>query len=309
MISVAITGGTGFVGSALVEAHLRRGDRVRVLTRRPGAEPRGSIPVDGDLATGVPSAFADGADVVYHLAAELGDPTRMMEVNVRGTQRLLDEAAGRCGRWVQLSSVGVYGPPREGAPIDEGTEPRPSNDYERTKLEADRLVEGTCSARACPWGILRPSNIVGRGMRNRSAAALVRAIVRGRFAFVGRHDAVSTYIHVDDVVHALLLMAGAPSGTVVNVSSDCEWTALVARICHRARCRPPRLRVPVGIAWPAATVLGLLPRSPLTPSRVESLARRTGYSTGRAQALLGFVPSKPMPEGFDDVIDSVLSSQ
>jgi len=98
MITVAITGGTGFIGRLLVEAHLQRGDRVRVLTRTLGSQPFGTVPFAGDLGLSVPIAFADGADVVYHLAAEMADAARMQHVNVQGTQRLLGAAMGRCGR-------------------------------------------------------------------------------------------------------------------------------------------------------------------------------------------------------------------
>ncbi len=307
MITVAITGGTGFIGSALVQAHLRRGDRVRVLTRRPGSHPHGTVAFEGDLAEPVPIGFVDGADIVYHLAAEMENPKRMHLVNVRGTQRLLHAAVGRCGRWVQLSSIGVYGPPMRGGETTELTEPRPADAYEASKLEADRAVQEACAPTGHPWAILRPSITVGASMRNPSAFALVRAIMDGRFFFIGSRAAVSTYIHVGDVVTALRLLANAPSGTVVNLSSDCAWTSLVARICERARCRMPRIRVPAALALTLARTLGSLPGFPLTASRVEALARLGGYPDLRAKTLLGFRPAYPMPAGFDEITDAVLA--
>ena len=307
MITVAITGGTGFIGRLLAEAHLKRGDRVRVLTRRLGSQPFGTTPFAGDLASSVPIAFADGADVVYHLAAEMADAARMRRVNVQGTQRLLDSAMGRCGRWVQLSSVGVYGVPTRGEDITELTKPEPTNAYEASKLEADRAAEQTCANAGCDWCILRPSNVIGASMRNQSAFALVRAIMAGRFAFIGPRHAVSTYIHAGDVVAALQLLVGAPSGTIVNVSSDCPWTTLVQRICDRANCQRPRIRLPLPLARLLARTMGALPVFPLTPSRVESLARVGGYPDTHARNLLGYRPARPMPEGFDEVTDAVSS--
>jgi nucleoside-diphosphate-sugar epimerase len=144
-------------------------------------------------------------------------------------------------------------------------------------------------------------------MRNRSAFALVQAIVNGRFVYVGARDAVSTYIHVEDVVGALLCMAHAASGTIVNVSSDCPWTGLVQRICERARCKEPQIRIPEGVAQVAARLFGVLPRFPLTSSRVESLARRGGYPCDAARRILGFAPSRPMPQGFDEITDAVIA--
>ncbi len=308
MITVAITGGTGFIGRALVDAHRQRGDRVRVLTRRPGAEPGGAVAFEGDLAGIVPPAFADEADVVYHLAAEIHDASRAREINTEGTRRLLRTAMGRCGHWVQLSSVGVYGPPRNGLPIDERSAPCPASAYEHSKLEADLAVQRTCIEAGCSWGIVRPSNVVGASMRNQSAFALVRSILQGRFAFVGSRRAVSTYIHVEDVVRALIMTATAPDGTIVNVSSDCLWTSLVERICVRSRCPAPRVRMPETLARALACTVGRIPGFPLTISRIEALARTSGYPTELARQLLGFTPTRPMPEGFDDVTDAVVSS-
>jgi nucleoside-diphosphate-sugar epimerase len=309
MTTAAITGGTGFIGRALAEALVIRGDRVRVLTRRPGSQPRGAIAFEGDLASTVPEAFADGADVVFHLAAEIRDTARMHEVNVRGTERLLKASVGRCGRWIQLSSVGVYGPPLQGEDITESTFPRPANAYERSKLEADRAVERDCSSAGCPWGVLRPSNVVGRTMRNESAFALVRAIVGGRFIYVGSRDAMSTYVHVADVVGALLAIASAPAGTIANLSSDCTWTHLVKRICERAGCREPRLRLPATCARLVTRTLGVIPGFPLTQSRIDALSRIGGYPIGAALAMPGFRVARPMPEGFDEVIDTALRTR
>jgi nucleoside-diphosphate-sugar epimerase len=307
LTTVAITGGTGFIGRALVDCHLQHGDRVRLLTRRPDAAPNGTIPFEGDLTRSVPSAFADGADVVYHIAAELHDRSRMEEVNVRGTSRLLKAAVGRCGRWVQLSSVGVYGPPDRGEDITESTRPRPANHYERTKLQADQMVERLCRDAACPWVILRPSNVVGATMRNQSAFGLVKSVVSGRFVFVGSRDSMSTYVHVEDVVAALRALACAPSETIINLSSDCPWQQLVERICVRARCAPPRVRVPFMLARAISRTLGRIPGFPLSPTRFDALARRGGYPVHAALRLPGFRLKRPMPEGFDEITDRALT--
>ncbi len=306
MSTIAITGGTGFIGRALVSAHLLRGDRVRVLTRRPGSEPPGSIPFLGNLSTIPPVDFIDGADIVYHLAAELREPTAMHAVNVVGTGRLLAAAAGRFGAWVQLSSVGVYGPGMPGVPITESTQPAPASAYERSKLAADQLVARVCSGMGARWCIVRPSTVIGADMRTQSARSLARAVIGRRFFYIGAPDAVCTFIHVDDVVRALMAASAAPRGTMVNLSSDCAWTALVTRICERARRKPPRLRMPVGLARPLARVIGRLPGVPLTGSRVDSLSRRGGFPTDLAQELIGFRPSRPMPQGFDEITDQVL---
>ena len=112
--TVAITGGRGFIGRRLVARHVALGDRVRVLARGVADPPWGGDVeiLSGDLTSSEPERlqrFAQGADALYHCAAERQDASRMSAVNVEGTRRLLAAAAGNIGRWVQLSSLGVYG--------------------------------------------------------------------------------------------------------------------------------------------------------------------------------------------------------
>lgn len=109
---VGITGASGFVGSALLRRHVDAGDVVRCLSRRPKAVSHSGVQVfEGNLERpdDALARFSDGLDVLYHCAAEVRDVRRMQAVNVEGVRALLRAAAGRIGRWVQLSSVGVYG--------------------------------------------------------------------------------------------------------------------------------------------------------------------------------------------------------
>src|SRR5688572_24199991 len=110
---VAVTGGTGFVGRRLVRELVARGDAVRVLTRdaaRAAGLPPSVQVCAGDLASGtVPGAFLEGVEVLFHLAGEIKRPAAMRSLHVDGTRALAAAAAHRIKRWVQLSSVGVYG--------------------------------------------------------------------------------------------------------------------------------------------------------------------------------------------------------
>ncbi len=146
---VAITGGTGFIGRKLVLRHLAQGDEVRVLSRRPAGEAGLPDAVDihrGDLAgaMGNLQSFVAGVDVLYHCAGEILDSSRMHAIHVAGTRKLVDAAAGQVGHWVQLSSVGAYGPISQGV-ITETTSENPLGVYEATKAESDRLVSAAAA--------------------------------------------------------------------------------------------------------------------------------------------------------------------
>jgi len=308
-LKVAVTGGTGFIGRTLVRTLLKGGNEVRVLSRRPvdtTSTFQGARWYQGDFRHPIGPAFLNGVDTLYHLAAELTNSAQMEAVNVQGTANLLT-AAKRAGvrRWIQLSSVGVYGPPTS-LIVKEGTTPKPANKYERTKLASDRLVDEACRRSNMENVILRPSNIIGADMKNGSFFALVKAVSRGRYFFIGPRGAIATYVHVEDVVRALVACQEAVKGSIYNLSSDCTWEALIERIASVVGVRSPRIRIP---AAPLRLVIGALEahmRAPLTSGRLASLTNRSRYSSDRIVQELGFAFAKPMPEGVEDVVRASL---
>jgi len=227
-MDVAITGGTGFIGRALVLRHIASGDTVRVLSRRPSNQTQFSDPVrvySGDLSSECDPAllldFVQGADVVYHCAGEIAHESRMRSLHVGGTQRLIQAASGEIGHWVQLSSVGAYGPYRDGA-VTEETPLRPVGLYETTKVESDQAVQQAARQGAFSCTILRPSTVFGAGMRNQSLRQMTVMINRGFFFFIGRKGASANYIAADNVVEALVRCGCMPQakGRIYNLS-DC----------------------------------------------------------------------------------------
>jgi nucleoside-diphosphate-sugar epimerase len=144
-MKVAITGGTVFIGQSLVLRHVAVGDEVRVLSRRSSNQtgfPDAVKVYSVDLVSAGNSAslshFVEGADVVYHCAGEINDASRMRSLHIDGTRKLIQAASGNIGHWVQLSSVGAYGPCRRGV-VTEETLLRPSGVYETSKAKSDQL--------------------------------------------------------------------------------------------------------------------------------------------------------------------------
>jgi len=309
---VAITGANGFVGGEIARMHSERGDEVRALSRR-GSGSSDALATalswhTADLANDdrrtedTLRRFVDGADIVYHAAAELAAPTRMHATNVEGTIRLARAALGRSGAFLHLSSVGVYGPGR-GRRIDERTPPAPVNPYERSKALADAELTRLATESGLDLRILRPSNVIGARMVNGSFRALVDAVRRGRFIEIVSEGAMSTYVDVRDVARAAQLVATQPSarGRIYDVSCDCPWTDLLRAIEDAVGARRRSMRAPL-LPMRALARIGDLARLagfrrvPLTTSRLEALISRTSYPSTRLREELGFAFERPMPD-------------
>ena len=302
---VAITGGTGFVGRHLVGRHVALGDEVRYLTRSTSktAVP-GAKPVVGDLRSGVGlKSFVAGTDVLYHCAAELNDSSRMDEVNVQGTRRLLESLQRDVGVWVQLSSTGVYGPKRCGVVEDPGPL-APVNPYELSKASADSLVHNAAH-RGLGSVIVRPSNVYGPDMTNQSLFHMIRMVDRGLFFFIGSPGATANYVHVENVVDALMLAAGSPlpeNGRAYIVSDHCTMEEFVAMIAEALGRKPPRLRLPEGPVRLAARLCEGIPGFPLTTSRIDALTNRVVYSSRRIEEELGYRHRITMADGIGELV-------
>jgi nucleoside-diphosphate-sugar epimerase len=299
---VGITGASGFIGSALAQRHAYAGDQVRCLTRSPARRAgAGTANIVADLAAPDDRLrrFADGLDVLYHCAAELRDPSRMIAVNVEGTRALIEAAAGGIGRWVQLSSVGIYGPRRSGVIVEE-TPTAPAGAYEQSKAVADTLVLEACANdRLGSAVVVRPSIVFGDGMRNRSIAQWADVIERGRFFFIGPPGASANYVDVSNVVDALILCAVAPEahGRVYNLSDWCTVEAFVDAIAAAIGRPRPWLRLPERPVRAAVRGVSRVTTLPLTDARIDALVSRCRYSTARIERELGYRLAVPIADG------------
>lgn len=290
-MKVAITGGSGFLGRRLAAAHLQRGDEVRLLSRgRKDGQGDDGRWFQGDLsAEGDFRAFVDGVDILYHCAGELRDESRMAALHVDGTRRLIEAASGRIGRWVQLSSVGVYGA-RGAVSVTEDAPLNPANHYEKTKADSDRLVLAAAASQSFPLVILRPSIVFGPGMPNRSLHQLAGMIRRKLFFFIGPPGASANYVPVDNVIDALLACGEHPAapGKVYNLSAWTTMENFVAALAGAMKVPVPTLRLPLLPMKLLAAVAERVPGSPLSRARVEALSSRTRFPDDKIRRELGF---------------------
>jgi nucleoside-diphosphate-sugar epimerase len=307
---VAVTGGTGFIGKRLVERLIERGDVVRLLTRQPVLPERRPLleTYECDLLTasvGDLAPILQGVDVFYHCAGQLKDERTMKVLHVDATRNLIEAASGSIGHWVQLSSVGVYGSVRKGIVTEESVL-NPCGEYEVTKAGSDLLVIDAANNGSFSCSILRPSNVYGAGMNNRSLYSLVEVIRRGWFFFIGKPGASANYIHVENVIDALVLCGTEKqaAGQTYNLSDQRTMEQFIGIIATALGKPKPRIRLP---EWPvriSARLLGGITALPLTEARVDALAGRATYSSEKIEQELGYTHRVSMEDGLNQFVMS-----
>jgi uncharacterized protein (TIGR01777 family) len=243
-VRILVTGGTGFIGSALVRALHERGDGVTVVSRTPG---EGAVPWEAV------EKEVERADVVVHLAGEPLTDARWTEARlelIRSSRvdrtahlaRAIAAASHKPGVFVSGSAVGIYGMLLDDRVLDEGS---PSDDDVLGRIGV-AWEAAADPARAAGVRVVHPRiGIVfgpGGGALAKMAAPY-RWFVGGP---VGSGKQWVSWIHLRDVVRALLFLfdEATLTGPVNVVGPDPVTMDDLARAIGRALSRPAALRVP-----------------------------------------------------------------
>ena len=221
-----VTGGCGFVGSALCEALVKSGARVVVLDDLSLGNPRNFAPEVADeiQLERVDVRDADGVQrvmqqhrpaTVFHLAAIHfipacdADPTRAIAVNVEGTQNLLTACgAHQPARLVLASTAAVYAPSL--VPHRENDLLAPTDIYGLTKLWMEHAAELHHRRTGMPIGIGRLFNVIGRGETNpHLVPEIIAQALKTDILRLGNLTTRRDYIHVDDIAAGLTAIGDA----------------------------------------------------------------------------------------------------
>ena len=323
-MQILITGGGGFLGRAIVEQLLARGDAVRSVARGDYPELR-ALGVDthrGDLADPeVARRAVEGCDAVIHVAAKAGvwgDPDDYRRANVVATQNIVDACrAHGVGRLVYTSSPSVTfdGGDQEGVGNDVAYPESYLAHYPRTKAEGERLALAA-DGEALRVTALRPHLIYGPGDPHLIPRIVERARA-GKLPIVGDGENVVDLTYVDNAaaahVQALdaLEQPNGPAGNAYFVSDDAPvkiWSWL-NRLLERLDLPPVTKKVSPKLAYAGGSVMeGMWRALPLRGeprmTRFVALQLSTShwYDMGPAKRDFGYAPPVDPEEGFERLV-------
>lgn len=310
-MKILITGGTGFLGRALV-ARLAAEHSLRLLVR--STSNRDGFPPGVDFAEGDVTDRASleqavrGQDAMVHAAALvkiMAPRARFDAINVGGLENMLAAAAGEpgLGHLVYVSSFMALGP-TDGAPTGVLDESAPAsdrdwiNDYERTKTLADRKAREAI-LRGAPVSVVYPGVVYGPGELT-EGNILVRHILdlaHGRLpALLGEPQRRWNYAFVHDVADGIARVLAREPGERYVLGGDNATQARLYEIIGRlGGIDVPERRMPDWLATLAGGAMKLgakLTRGTpsLTPDLVEVYRHDWAYSSAHAEASLGYTP-------------------
>jgi len=307
-----VTGGSGFIGTALVDALVRAGHDVRIYDVRPSSA-FGDLMVQADVRDlDRLTEFMTGVDVVFHLAAEHRDDVRPVslyhDVNVGGAGNLA-QAAEACGveRIVFTSTVAVYG--LECGEADDTTPTAPFNEYGRSKLEAEQVLqEWAARDPDRTLAIVRPTVVFGENNRG-NVFTLIDQIRRRRFVMVGDGSNRKSMCYVGNLVPFLCRSLVVSGNSISNYVDKPDLTAdeLVTLIRAELNITGPLLRLPYWIGMAGGSVLDGLAtatnrRFPISRVRVKKFCASTQVSM---ESPGDFDPPFTLAEGIHRMIESL----
>lgn len=293
-----ITGGSGFLGQALMEALARRYDVCTLGRHTTGA----AVHIRADLGSEIPvlpdeffSLVVHNAGLAHHEALKKTDPDIFFRVNAAGTEHLL-QALSRLTRppacLVLISTVAVYGL-SEGHDIDEEHPFAATDDpYSLSKRKAEEFMLHYAAGKNIPCFIFRLPLVIGRNHKG-NMRKLVDAFRKGRYLSVKGNHARKSMVRADDVA-ALIAALPKGSGGIYNLSDGAghSLNEIETVLAHKTGTRP--LGIP-GILLQLAALAGSVIRVvwkgfPLSTGVYRKLTSTLTFSNARASQDLDWKP-------------------
>jgi dihydroflavonol-4-reductase len=316
---VLITGATGFIGRALMQACFQRQWDVRVLQHNRRLRGEATFKqkldiVEGDITD--PSSLEglfEGVDILFHCAAALGasilTENDFFRINAEGTKNVLQTAKDvSVSKIVHFSSAGVLGSVKKGEVAHEDYNLNPQNSYDRSKLEGENIARHFADE-GMDIVIVRPGWVYGPG--DRRTFKLLKAIAKKRFILVTKGETLQTPIYIDDLVDGAFLCAEKGQGGHIYHIAGSEVLPvknIVTTIASATGSKIPPISLPL---WPVKLFASAMEQSfallkkeaPLTRGKLSFFIHPKPLAIQKARQELGYNPEINFLEGISQTVE------
>ncbi|HYL67226.1 MAG TPA: NAD(P)-dependent oxidoreductase [Nitrosopumilaceae archaeon] len=241
-MEVLVTGGTGFIGSKLVDKLVNRGVSVTCLIRQGAISNPTAKTVTGDLTYPDFILPDEEYDVVYHLAAAWPgekDKKILRAVNYDGTVNLFSLLKEKTKFIVYVSGLGMFGNPGNNV-VDENSLIKPHTEYAKIRLEAQKFLESNCKELGIAFSVAYLGDVYGNGGWFKNI--LVERLKKGSFRIPGSGEYYRSFVHVDDVVSGLESIAeknAVNQSFVITDSMPVTFKDFVSLVCKELGIKEP----------------------------------------------------------------------
>jgi len=311
-MKVLVTGGTGSLGSVLVEDLLKKKYEVNVFARTKYESSSQNLhPFTGDITDKETAKEAvKGCEIIYHLAGLLSYSSPYQELyasNYLGTKNILEAAIeGGANRFIYCSTVGVIGDIQK-MPVDEAHPCNPDNNYSKTKYLAEQLVfENQDKIEVCA---IRPAPIYGP--KSKLFSELIKNIHLGKLSYIGTGGNKAHMANVHNVSYALQLAAlrkSAAGNKFIIADSEIKTAKEIYELLAKLLGISPKPPIPYWKAYLAALyyeanqkISGKQPK--LSRAYLKILTRDREYSIEKAKRVIDYHPRIGLEEGLKETVD------
>ncbi len=308
-----VTGATGFTGSHLCRALVKKGYSVTALVRKNSnleeLKKLGIQIVEGDLSD--PDSIrgkVKKVDIVFHIAAlyrqEGISKAMFFKVHVDGTRALLDEAiANGVKRFVHCSTVGVQGEIND-PPATENAPYNPGDHYQLSKLEGEKLALSFFRDKKIDGIVVRPVGIYGPG--DTRFLKLFKHINKGYFKMIGKGEVLYHLTFVEDLVHGIILAGEKTSisGQIYTLGGNeylplRELVKLIAEILGKP---VSKIHIPLLPVFFVAFICEMVCRPlkiepPIYRRRLDFFSKDRAFDISKARRDLNYHPKTSLKEG------------
>ncbi len=315
-MKVFVTGGTGFIGSHLIDSLLAQNEyEIYALVRDPHnlkwLEGKNIHSLQGDLLS-IPELPTD-LDYIFHLAGstKAHKSADYYTVNQSGTASLFQALSAQelhPKRVIYLSSLAAAGPSRPGNPVRESDPPQPVSPYGRSKLQGE--VEALKYAQDYPLIIARVGPVFGP--RERDFLSYFKFLKMGILPSFGSSSHRLSICYVKDLIRGLqmCLNAGLKTGEIFNFADPTPytWDELGKTAAPLLGKNPKQIRLSLPIVYAIAFIsefVDLFKKQPgiISKEKISEMRQSSWVAdTHKAEEMLGFRTNYSLAEGLEETL-------